>query len=353
LKHSEKDGLSYSLKTLAEMVGGEVKGDSSLLVTGLQTLQKAGSSELSFLANPTYAKYLDGSKAGAVILARKQAEEYPGNALIHSNPYLAYAKLSHLWDPLANIVADVAPSASIAESAFIAESVSIGPGAVICDDVRICEGVYIGANAYIGAGSVIGSGTRIYPNVVIYHGVEIGSACTIQAGAILGSDGFGFAPSESGWERISQLGGVRVGSRVEIGANTTIDRGALDDTVIEDGVILDNQIQIAHNVVIGENTAIAACSAVAGSTVIGKNCIVGGASGIAGHLEIADGVHITAMTMVIKSLPEPGVYSSGTGVQPNKDWKRSIARLRRLDSMESRVKSLEKQLMELGESKKG
>ena len=186
--------------------------------------------------------------------------------------------------------------------------------------------------------------------MTIYHGVSIGEHCTVQAGCVIGSDGFGFAPTSSGWQRISQLGGVVIGDRVEIGANTTIDRGALDNTVIHNGVILDNQIQIAHNVVIGENTAIAACSAVAGSTTLGKNCIVGGASGIAGHLEVVDGVHITAMTMVIKSLTEPGVYSSGTGVQTNKDWKKSIARLRRLDHTEARIRDLEKQIKSFNDS---
>ncbi|KZY59524.1 hypothetical protein A3737_23960 [Oleiphilus sp. HI0065] len=210
--------------------------------------------------------------------------------------------------------------------------------------------MYLGENVVIGADSIIGNKTRIYPSVTIYHGVVVGEGCTIQSGCVLGSDGFGFAPADKGWQRISQLGGVTIGNSVEIGANTTIDRGALDNTVIHDGVILDNQIQIAHNVVIGENTAIAACSAIAGSTTLGKNCVVGGASGIAGHLEITDGVHITAMTMVIKSLPEPGVYSSGTGVQSNKDWKKSIARLRRLDNTEARLRELERQFKSINSS---
>jgi len=335
---------TFTLIQLAEKVGGSVQGDESLAINGLATIQDADQAKLSFIANPAYVKHLATTSAGAVILSPKLAEGFEGNALVHENPYLAYAKLSVEWDSVANFTPDISDRSVIAESASIGSNVYIGHGVVIADDVVIGDGVYVGDNVSIGANSELGSNSRLYSNVVVYHGVTIGERCTVQAGAVIGSEGFGFAPTGIGWQRISQLGGVVIGDDVEIGANTTIDRGALDNTVISNGVILDNQIQIAHNVVIGENTAIAACSAVAGSTTIGKNCIVGGASGIAGHLTITDGVHITAMTMVIKSLTEPGAYSSGTGVQSNKDWKRSIARLRRLDSTESRLKAVEKRL---------
>lgn len=340
----------FPLGELAKKVGAQVKGDADILVHGLATIQEAEVGQLSFIANPAYQKYLADTQASGVILSPKLAEAYSGTCLIHENPYFAYAQLSALWDPVADFHPKVSSDASIHETAKIGEGVFIAAGVRVAAGVVIGNNVYIGENVVIGADSAIGSSTRIYPNVTIYHGVTIGRSCTVQAGCVLGSDGFGFAPSANGWQRISQLGGVIIGDSVEIGANTTIDRGALDDTVIHDGVILDNQIQIAHNVVIGENTAIAACSAIAGSTTLGKNCIVGGASGIAGHLEITDGVHITAMTMVIKSLPEPGVYSSGTGVQSNKDWKKSIARLRRLEGTETRIRDLENQIKSLNSS---
>lgn len=341
---------SFSLEELAKTVGGRVVGDASVLINSLATIQDASCGQLSFIANPAYTKYLEMTNASAVILSPRLAEKYAGNCLVHDNPYLAYARLSALWDPVIEFAPHVSTDASIDETVKLGQGVYIGAGVRLASGVEVGDNVYLGENVVIGADSKIGTGTRIYPNVTIYHGVSIGELCTVQAGCVIGSDGFGFAPSGSGWQRISQLGGVVIGDRVEIGANTTIDRGALDNTVIHDGVILDNQIQIAHNVVIGENTAIAACSAVAGSTTLGKNCIVGGASGIAGHLEVADGVHITAMTMVIKSLTEPGVYSSGTGVQANKDWKKSIARLRRLDSTEARVRALEKQMKSFNDS---
>lgn len=338
---------TFLLSELAERVSGEVRGDRGLAINGLATIQDADNQKLTFLANPAYQKYLCETNAGAVILSESVAETFSGNCIVHKNPYLAYALLSELWDPVSSFTPSVSEHATIDESASVSRNVFIGAGARIGPGAEIETGVFIGENVTIGANSRIGRNTKLYPGVSVYHGVTIGSECTIQSGCVVGSDGFGFAPVDGAWQRISQLGGVDIGDRVEIGANTTIDRGALGDTVIENGVILDNQIQVAHNVVIGENTAIAACSAIAGSTTIGKNCIVGGASGIAGHLEIVDGVHITAMTMVIKSLTEPGVYSSGTGVQSNKDWKKSIARLRRLGSTESRIKEIEKQMKSL------
>ena len=312
----------------------------------MATLQSAKPDQLSFLANSAYEKYLNDTQAAAVILTASVADSYDGNILIHSNPYLAYAELSRLWEKRPTVElrihdsAHIDPSATLGRDVQLAENVVIGPGVVLADEV------ILGPNCVIGEDSVVGAGSFFHAGVTLYHGVSVGTDCIIHSGVVLGSDGFGFAPSKGGWKKIAQLGGVIIGDRVEIGANTTIDRGALDNTIVGDGVILDNQIQIAHNVVIGENTAMAACCAVAGSTTIGRNCVVGGASGIAGHLNIADDVHITAMTMVIKSLTGPGVYSSGTGVQPNDKWRRSIARLRQLDKMASRLSKLEKQLKE-------
>lgn len=338
---------SYSLKHLAEIVGGEVHGDANIQITGIATLQSANEDQISFLANPAYEKYLETTQAAAVIVHPKLLEKCSVNVLLHENPYLAYAKLSHLWDRsnlLDKSAYRIHPNAVIHDKAIVESGVLIEAGVVIAAGATIKAGAVIGANSVIGEDCVVGEGTRLSSNVALNYGVSIGNNCIIHSGVVIGSDGFGFAPVKGEWLKISQLGGVVVEDCVEIGANTTIDRGALDNTVIEKGVILDNQIQVAHNVRIGQNTAIAACSAIAGSTVIGKNCIIGGASGIAGHLTIADGVHITAMTMVIKSLTEPGIYSSGTGVQPNAKWRKSIARLRQLDKMAARLKNLEQAL---------
>lgn len=344
----------FSLKELAEKVGGHVIGDDSQIITGIATLQSADRTQISFLANPAYEKYLSATKAAAVILTEEMASNSSGNILVHKQPYLAYATLSNLWDEFSceslsfsasdNQGTNIHDSATVHESAIISAGVAIHAGAVVHSGVVIGEGSVVGSNCVIGVDSIIGKGTLIHASVTIYHGVTVGDACILHSGVVIGSDGFGFAPYQGRWEKIAQLGGVLIGNHVEIGANTTIDRGALDNTVIENGVKLDNQIQIAHNVLVGENTAIAACSAIAGSTTIGKNCVIGGASGVSGHLTITDNVHITAMTMVIKSLKEPGVYSSGTGVQPNAKWRKSIARLRQLDKMAARIKALEKAL---------
>ncbi|MFT6909668.1 MAG: UDP-3-O-[3-hydroxymyristoyl] glucosamine N-acyltransferase [Oleiphilaceae bacterium] len=338
---------AYTLSEVAEIIGAEVHGDAEVQIVGLATLQNAKSDQLSFLANPAYEKYLPETKAAAVIVNGKFLDKCPKSALIHENPYMAYAKLSHLWDK--NTSKDkktfaVHPSAVIHHTAKISAQVQIQAGVVVGECVSIGSGAIIGANTVIGDDCVIGENSCLSANVSVYYGVSIGKNCIIHSGVVLGSDGFGFAPINGEWLKICQLGGVIIEDNVEIGANTTVDRGALDNTVIEKGVILDNQIQVAHNVRIGQNTAIAACTAIAGSTVIGKNCIIGGASGIAGHLTIADGVHLTAMTMVIKSLTEPGVYSSGTGVQTNAKWRKSIARLRQLDKMADRIKQLEQTL---------
>lgn len=333
---------TYTLAQLADQVGGRVHGDGNIAIRGLNTLQDAIDGELSFLANPAYQKYLNSTQASAVIVTEDQLDGVPGAALIHTNPYLAYAQLSHLWEwqfeaqqGSKHATAHIAASAQVAASATIEAGAVVQAGAVIEDDA------WVGANTVVGEHSHVGKATHLHAQVAIYHGVTVGKRCIVHSGAVIGSDGFGFAPNQGAWHKIAQIGGVVIGDDVEIGANTAIDRGALDNTVIEQGVKLDNHIQIAHNVRIGAHTAMAAGCKIAGSTTIGKHCIFGGASGVAGHLTVADHVHLTAMTMVIKSLNEPGVYSSGTGVQPNAKWRKSIARLRQLDQLAGRVKKLE------------
>ncbi|PLW83015.1 UDP-3-O-(3-hydroxymyristoyl)glucosamine N-acyltransferase [Kineobactrum sediminis] len=332
----------YTLGELAVALGAALSGDPDHRVTGLATLASAGDSELSFLANSKYLPQLRETAAGAVILRPDQAAQCPVNCLLSDNPYLTFARATALFVKEPAPVAGVHASAVVAATAGIDASVSIGPHVVIEDGVRVGAGVIIGANVYLGAHCVIGAGSRLYPGAVLYHGVELGEHCIIHSQAVLGADGFGFAADAGGWQKIHQLGGVRLGNRVEVGACTTIDRGALEDTVVEDGAIIDNLVQIAHNCHIGKNTAIAGCTGLAGSTIIGANCTLAGGVGVVGHVEICDGVHVTGMTMVTKSITEPGSYSSGTPMSATRDWKRSAVRFTQLDSIQRRLADLEK-----------
>ncbi len=254
--------ISYTLSELASFLGAELVGDGNAKVTGLATLQAAREGDLSFLANPRYAKFLADSKATVVILSPSQKGAAVNNALILDNPYHGYAKVTHLFDPNSQSVQGVAGSASVAKNAKLGELVFVGEHVVIEEGAIIGDGVYIGAGSYIGKGACIGAGTRLHPNVNIYHQVTLGDRCIIHSGVVIGADGFGFAPHSAGWEKIAQLGGVVLGNDVEVGANTCIDRGALDDTVVGNGVKLDNQIQIAHNVIIGDNSVIAAATVI-------------------------------------------------------------------------------------------
>lgn len=332
----------YTLSQLAQIIEGEVIGEGDTLVTGISTLQAAKKGDISFLANPAYEKFLKETNASAVIVSHNTVGNCPCNAVVVKNPYLAYAKLSHYF------AYTLTEPEGIHETAVVHESADVDATAVIAANAVIEKGAVIGANVIVSAGCFIGEnseldeGTRLYANVSIYHGVSVGKRCIIHSGVVLGADGFGIAPGPNGWNKIAQIGGVVIGDDVEIGANTTIDRGALDNTMIERGVKLDNQIQIAHNVIVGENTAIAACSGIAGSTRIGKSCVIGGGCGIAGHLDIADNVHLTGMTLVTKSIKKAGVYSSGTAVEPNAKWRRNVVRFRQLDELANRVKKLEK-----------
>jgi len=338
------NGTVFTLGELAGQLGATLRGDATQSVSGLATLQDAGPHQLSFLANAQYRKYLASTRAGAVLLKPKDAEDYAGAALLVDNPYLAYARISHLFETRPKAPCGAHPSAVIDPSAQIDPTASIGAQVVIEADVWIGANVVIGAQSFVGARSRVGAGGRLAPRVTLCHDVCIGERVVIQPGAVIGGEGFGFASERGGWEKIAQIGGVRIGDDVEIGANTTIDRGALSDTVIGNGVKLDNQIMIAHNVQIGDNTAMAGCSGISGSTKVGRNCMIAGGAGLVGHIEVCDNVFITGMTMVTRSITEPGSYSSGTAMQPAGEWRKSAARIRHLDDMARRLQQVEKRL---------
>ncbi|KPQ28545.1 MAG: UDP-3-O-[3-hydroxymyristoyl] glucosamine N-acyltransferase LpxD [Marinobacter excellens HL-55] len=333
---------SYSLQELAEALGAELKGDPDTRIHGLATLQAAGPGSISFLANPAYGKYLKETKASAVIVAPSAAGDVQTNVLLLANPYLGYARLSHWFDPAPAVMAGVHPTAVIDPSVKVPETASIGPHVVVEAGAQIGDGVVIGSGCYIGAHARIGDNSILRPRVTLAHDVVMGQRCHILSGAVIGSDGFGFAIDKGVWHRIAQVGGVVMGDDVEIGANTTIDRGALECTVIGDGVKIDNLVQVGHNVSIGDHSAMAAKVGIAGSTRIGSHCVFGGACGIAGHLEIADQVQLTGMTMVTGDITEPGVYSSGTSADTNRQWRKNAVRFRQLDSLARRIKELEK-----------
>jgi UDP-3-O-[3-hydroxymyristoyl] glucosamine N-acyltransferase len=341
----------YSLAEIAAFLGAELRGDGALRISGLSTLQNAGSGQLAFLANEKYRSQLGSSKAAAVIMAARhmtadgdsEVAQYSGAALILDNPYLGFARISQWFDRAPQAVPGIHPSAVVADSASLGADVSIGANVVVEADAVIGAGSYLGAGAYIGARSQLGDKARISANVSIYHDVVMGSHVTIHSGSVIGADGFGFAPDGAGkWQKIYQIGGVEIGDNVEIGACTTIDRGALGDTRIGNGVIIDNHVQIAHNVVIGDNCALAAYSGLAGSATLGNNCTLAGDACVVGHVTICDNVLVTARGLVTKSITEPGSYSSGMPLMKTREWRKNAVRISQLDSIARRLKSLER-----------
>ncbi len=335
----------YLLADLAALIGAEIQGDGNCLISHVAPLDRAEEGAISFLTSSKYRSELESTVASAVILKREEAELCPVNCLITGNPYLGYAKIAQLiYQPFK--LSGIVSSAVVAKTASVHSDSYIGANVVVGENATISEGVVIGAGCVIGSGVKIGKDSRIDANVTIYDRTILGERAVILSGAVIGSDGFGFAPDGGKWIRIPQVGRVIIGDDVEVGASSTIDRGALEDTVIENGVKLDNQVHIGHNSRLGENTAVAGCTGVAGSVVIGKNCTIAGAVGINGHLNITDNVHITGKSMVTKSIKESGVYSSGITLQTNKNWRRSVARFKQLDEMAKRLKQLEKRLKE-------
>ncbi len=336
--------MSHRLEEIAGYIGGRIVGADDIAgieVESIATLDGAGPKDISFFSNTRYRSRLASTRAAAVILAPKFVAECPVASLVVDDPYLAYAKAATLFSSPLSPGPGIAAGAFVHPDASIAPGASIGSGCVIEQGARVGEAGVLEAGVFLGRGSVVGPRCHIYPRVVIGENVTIGAGVILHPGAVIGSDGFGFAPEGERWFKIPQLGGVRIGNDVEIGANTTVDRGALGDTVIGDGVKIDNQIQIAHNVSIGAHTAIAAGVAIGGSARIGKRCRIGGAAAIAGHLEIADDVVLTATSAVSSSIGEAGTYSSGMPVQENLRWRRNIARFRRLDEMAKRLASIE------------
>jgi len=335
----------FRLDDLVARLGGELIGDPAVEVARVATLDQAGEGDLAFLANPKYASRLSACRAAAVIVAPAARNLTDRPRIVAPDPYLYFARVAQLFNPPATFAPGVHRSASV-ECALPA-SVTVGPGASVAAGATIGEGVVIGPGCHIGRGASIAADTRLHPNVTVYDACVIGRACLIHSGTVIGSDGFGFARERDGrWVKIPQVGRVVIGDEVEIGANTTIDRGALDDTVIGDGVKLDNQIQIGHNVRIGERTAIAGCVGIAGSTTIGARCMIGGQAGIIGHLTIADDVVISAGTLVTKSIRQAGVYTANLPVQGHAEWVKNFAHLRHLDALVDRIRALEQRLEE-------
>jgi UDP-3-O-[3-hydroxymyristoyl] glucosamine N-acyltransferase len=339
---SVTDSTAHTLGELATLLGLELQGRADIRITGIATLAVAGPEQLSFYHNQRYFQDLAATRAAAVILRADAVSSCAVPKLIADNPYAAYARVSALFAFREDARPGVHPTAVIDPSAIVAPSASVGPHVVIGPRARIGAGCRLSANTVIGADCMLEEGCWLSPNVTLYHGVHLGKRVRIHGAAVLGSDGFGFAAEGGRHVKIEQLGGVSIGDDVEIGAGTTIDRGALQDTVIEEGVKIDNQVQIAHNVRIGSHSIICGCSAIAGSSVIGKNCIIAGAVGVINHVRICDGVTVTAMSLVNQSITEPGVYSSGTGLDKAGNWKKSIVRFRQLDDIWRRLLRLEK-----------
>ncbi|MSQ69717.1 MAG: UDP-3-O-(3-hydroxymyristoyl)glucosamine N-acyltransferase [Betaproteobacteria bacterium] len=340
-------GKTFRLLELADRFGGTLVGDPHVLIARIATLSRASAGDISFLSHPKYRSQLSNTGASAVIVDADGSKETELPRIVSDNPYLYFAKVSQLLNPVERADPGIHPSAVFGTDCDIPASASIGPGCVLGDGVQVGDGVLVGANCTIGANTRIGEQSRLFASVAIYPGCSIGKRCIVHSGAVIGSDGFGLARDGERWTKIPQIGSVVIGDDVEIGANTTIDRGALDDTVLEDGVKLDNQIQIGHNVVIGANSALAGCVGVAGSARVGRRCTVGGGAIILGHLEIADDVHISAGTLITKSVREPGSYAGIYPFDSKREWARNAVHLRHLDSLVESIRGLEKRLATL------
>lgn len=329
---------------IAKLVGGVLRGDPKRIIARLATLEQADIDAVTFLSDKKHRALLTDCKAGVLLVKQDLLGDYTGDVIVVEDAYLAFAQVSAVFDPEPQLAQGIHSTAVVADTVVIGDDVHIGANTVIGEHVVINSGVIIGANATIGDGTVIGSNTLIYPHVTIYHHVVIGSSCRVHSGTVLGSHGFGYANHQGNWSKIAQIGRLIIGDDVEIGANCAIDRGAIEDTVIEDGVKIDNLVHIAHNVRVGAHTALAGQVGISGSTTIGHHTMVGGQSGFAGHLSTAPGSIFTGQAMVTGGVSEPGMYSSGTGILPAKSWRKMVARMRHVDDLYKQVQQLEKRL---------
>lgn len=333
--------MPVTVGELAARFGCEFRGDPDTPIVRVGTLSGAGPDAISFLANRNYRKMLPDTRAGAVILAEADADQSPVPVLVSSNPYLLYARIAGYLHPASEFDPGISPHAIVEDGATVATSAWVGPGTVIEKGAVIGERSFVGPSCVVGRDARVGADCRLVANLTLCHGVEIGDRAHIHPGVVIGADGFGIAPDDKGWTKVPQVGSVRIGEDVEIGANTTIDRGAIEDTVIDDGVKLDNQIQVGHNVHIGEHTVVAGCAGISGSTTIGKRCMIAGATGVAGHLTIVDDVVLLAATVVTSSILEPGAYGSSLPQDEARRWRRNIVRFKQLDDMAKRLAKLE------------
>ena len=333
-------GRSYQVQELAERFGLELQGAGSTLIHGVGTLEGATAGQISFLSNPVYRKHLARTAASAVIVRRDDAAIASHSCLIASDPYVAFARIAALFEGVAERIVGVHASALVDGTATVAASACIGPWVSIGARSVIGDRAIIAAGCVIGEDCVVGADSELLARVTLVCRVRLGQRVRVHPGAVLGAEGFGLAMDGGHWIKVPQSGGVQVGDDCEIGANTTIDRGAIDDTVLEEDVRLDNQIQIGHNVRIGAHTAMAGCVAIAGSTRIGRYCLIGGGAGMVGHIEVCDKVLVTAMSLVTHSITEPGEYSSGTPIQPSRDWRRNAARFKHLDELARKIAPL-------------
>lgn len=331
------------LGALAEQIGARLLGDADHDILRVDALESGDAKAVGFVQDEAYLARLETSRIGAVILPPALAEGFGGHRLIADAPHLAFARAARILHPRP-ARQGIHPTAVVDSAAVVSPTAWVGPYVVIEAGARVGAAVQIGPHCLIGAGSVIGDETELVARVTVLQGVRMGARCIIHPGAVIGADGFGLAHARTHWERVPQLGGVLMGDDVDIGANTTIDRGALADTVIADGVKIDNLVQIAHNVEIGKHTAIAGCAGLAGSSRVGSHCMLAGGVGLAGHLELADGVQVTGMSMVTRSIHQPGTYSAGTPLDTNRNWRRNAARFKHLDELARRLDALERQL---------
>jgi UDP-3-O-[3-hydroxymyristoyl] glucosamine N-acyltransferase len=340
------DVRPWKLAALAEAIGATLEGDGAIEIRGAAPLDRAGVHDVAFLSDPKYRIHLETTQAAAVILSPREAASWTTSKvrLLTANPYAAYAKAASCLYPEPQPLAGIHPTATVAATAQVAANASIGPHATIGEQAVVGARSVIGAGCAVGAQVMIGNDVRLHPRVVVYPRCVVGDRCVLHSGCVIGADGFGFANEDGRWIKIPQIGRVVLHNDVEIGANTTIDRGALDDTIVEEGAKIDNLVQIGHNCIVGAHSAIVGCAGIAGSVKIGKHCRIGGAAMIGGHLSIADGAVVAAATSIFSSIETPGMYSGVYPVQPHRQWQKNAVQLRQLDTLYKRVRALEKAL---------